>query len=116
MRLLILSLALALAAMAADIAGKWKAEYEMGGQTRTTTFDFKVDGNKLTGTATSARGGAAEIQDGTVNGDDVSFSVTRKFNDQEFKLNYKGKVSGNEMKLKVSAGEREFEMTARKES
>ncbi len=103
------------AAPAADIAGKWKAEFQApDGQTRTSTFDFKVDGANLTGTVSNPRG-ESPIIDGKVNGDEVSFAVVRKFQDQEFKMTYKGKVSGTDMKLTVSMGEdRTFEMTAKK--
>ena len=113
---LLVTMVFALAAPAADIAGRWKAEYEMGGNTRTTEFDFKVDGSNLTGTVTGGRGGPAEISEGKLNGDDVSFVVVRKMQDREMKMSYKGKVSGSEIKFTVSMGpDRTFEMTAKKQ-
>lgn len=112
---LVLAMLFAMAAPAADVTGKWKAEFKMqDGNVRTSEFAFKVDGDKLTGTVTGARGGAAEISEGKVAGDEISFVVVRKFQDREFKQNYKGTVSGDEIKFNVSMGERTFEMTAKK--
>jgi len=37
------------------------------------TFEFKVDGEKLTGKAVSSLGGESELTEGTVKGDEVSF-------------------------------------------
>ena len=93
----------------ADVNGKWKAEYEApDGQTRTSLFTFQVEGSKLTGSVGGARG-ESPITDGKVSGDEISFSVTRKFV-------YKGKVAGSEIKFTVTVGEgdRTFEMTAKK--
>ena len=56
-------LAATLVAHAADITGKWTAQVPgRDGQTRETTFNFKVDGEKLTGTTTgmAASFGGAE--------------------------------------------------------
>jgi len=105
---------LALAALAAEVAGKWKAEFTTpDGQTRSSLFTFKVEGDKLTGTVSSPRGDAP-IQEGKVSGDEISFVVVREFGGNEVRINYKGKVSGNELKLTVDFGERSFEMTAKR--
>jgi len=102
-RTLYLSACLVLAAIsvawAADLNGKWVAQVPgRNGQTRETTFNFKVEGSKLTGTV-SGRQGDNPISDGTIKGDDVSFTVVANFNGNEIKLLYKGKVSGDELKL-----------------
>lgn len=101
---------------AADVSGKWKAEFTTpDGQSRTTTFAFQVDGAKLTGTVGSAMG-EAKIDDGKVSGDEISFSVTRNFGGNDVKMLYKGKVAGDEIKFTVSIPEmdRTFEMTAKR--
>jgi hypothetical protein len=91
--------AIATLAWAADISGKWVAQVQgQGGQTRETTFNFKVDGSKLTGTVSGMRG-ENPISDGTVTGDDISFTVALSFNGNDIKMNYKGKVSGDEIKF-----------------
>ncbi len=98
-RLLFLTLAFTLAGLAADIAGKWKASAEGPNGTMERTFVFQVDGNKLTGETTSSMVGTSKIQDGKVDGDSLSFMIMVKFQDQEMKVNYKGKVNGDEIKL-----------------
>jgi hypothetical protein len=93
-------------AWAAAIDGKWTAEIETPNGVRTNTYTFKADGAKLTGTV-SGRMGDTAIQDGAIQGDEISFVVVREFNGQEFKIQYKGKVSGDELKMTMQAGDRE---------
>ncbi|MGE0128199.1 MAG: hypothetical protein AB7U82_08975 [Blastocatellales bacterium] len=86
-------------AWAADLNGKWIAQVPgRGGQTRETTFNFKAEGDKLTGTV-SGRQGDNPITDGKIAGDDISFTVTASFGGNEVKLLYKGKVAGDEIKF-----------------
>ncbi len=90
---------LATASFAADITGKWTAEVPgRNGQTRTSTFDFKVDGEKLTGT-TSGMQGDVPLVDGSVKGDDIAFNVEMNFNGNTMKMMYKGKVAGDVIKM-----------------
>lgn len=86
---------------AADATGKWTAQVPgRDGQTREQAFTFKVDGEKLTGTVSGMPGGAdIDVKDGVAKGDDITFSVVRSFQGQEVTLQYKGKVSGNEIKF-----------------
>ena len=91
--------ALATAGFAADVTGKWTAEVPgRDGQTRTSTFDFKVEGEKLSGT-TSGMQGDMPIADGTAKGDDIAFKVIANFNGNEMKLVFKGKVAGDVIKM-----------------
>ena len=66
-----------------------------GGNTRTVTMNLKADGSKLTGTVTGGRGGEAEISDGQVDGNDLSFSVVREFNGNKMTSSYRGKMDGD---------------------
>ena len=102
-RIAFLALGLALVgatlAVAADVSGKWTAQVPgRGGQTNESTFTFKVDGDKLTGTV-SGRQGEIPISDGKVSGDDISFTTTVSRGGNEFKINYKGKISGDEIRF-----------------
>jgi hypothetical protein len=95
---------LAVTALAADIDGKWKAEYSTpDGQTRTTTFTFKADGDKLTGTV-SGRQADTPISEGKISGGEISFVVVRNFGGEERKMQYKGTVAGDEIKLTMQFG------------
>jgi hypothetical protein len=112
----LLAALIAVSVFAADVNGKWKAKFETpNGQTIESTFDLKGEGSNLTGTVTG-RNGETKIQDGKVDGDNITFNVIRNFNGQDFKIGYKGKVEGDEIKLTVSFGEdRTFDMIAKRE-
>jgi len=71
---------LAANASADDIAGSWKVSFVRGIAWQTigdADFDFKVEGNKLSGAAHIGVGwpGAAPISEGAIDGDRVSFLV-----------------------------------------
>lgn len=87
----------ALSAAAADITGTWKGTAQTPAGTTERTFNFKVDGNKLTGDTSSDMFGKSVIEDGTVDGDNISFSLTINFQGNEAKVNYKGKVKGDQI-------------------
>src|SRR2546423_1732943 len=91
--------AFAITALAADISGNWKATAEGPNGQMERTFVFKVDGSKVTGESTSTMMGKSPISEGKIEGDTVSFVLTGKFGDQEVKLNYQGKIAGNEIKF-----------------
>jgi hypothetical protein len=96
-RFLISILVFALAALAADISGNWKATAEGPNGSMERTFVFKVDGNKVTGETTSSMMGKSTISDGKIDGDTVTFTITGSFGGNEVKINYKGKVTGSEI-------------------
>jgi opacity protein-like surface antigen len=98
-RVLILMAVFAVAAVAADIAGTWKATAEGPNGSMERTFVFKVDGNKLTGETTSTMLGKSTIADGKADGDNLSFSITADLQGTELKLNYEGKISGADLHL-----------------
>jgi len=88
-------------ARAADVNGTWKWSVERNGQTIETTLKLKQEGKKLTGTISGRNNTETDIEDGKVEGDDVSFQVTREFNGNKMVFQYKGKVSGDTIKGKV---------------
>ncbi|MBS1524494.1 MAG: hypothetical protein JST19_02530 [Bacteroidetes bacterium] len=60
----------------ADLSGKWKGSLkDPDGNDHPIHLVFKVDGDKLTGTA-QADGPALDIQEGKVTGNDFAFHVT----------------------------------------
>lgn len=86
-------------AYAAGIDGKWTAEVPgRQGNTQTTTFNFKAEGEKLTGTM-SGRQGDIAITDGMIKGNDLSFTVVREFNGNKITIKYVGKLAGDEIKF-----------------
>jgi hypothetical protein len=109
-----MSALLAAGALAADVTGKWTGKVETPNGSRDVTYVLKQDGDKLTGTVPGMNG-ETPITEGSVKGDDVSFSVVRTFNGQERKTNYTGKVSGSELKLKYQQRGEDRELTLKKE-
>ncbi len=89
-------LALAVAASAADISGTWKGTAQTPLGTTERTFNFKVDGNKLTGDTSSDLFGKSTVDDGKIDGDTVTFTVTINVQGNEAKANYTGKIKGND--------------------
>jgi hypothetical protein len=88
------------AAHAADITGKWTAEVSAKGaglnSTLKNTFTFKVEGKKLTGSTNVGFGDDAEIRDGKIDGDRISFTAFFSFGAG---ATYEGKVSGDTIKF-----------------
>ena len=99
-----LFLALASSALAADVSRNWKGDLKMAdGNALETSFVFKLDGEKLTGTATNMYG-EEQITEGTVKGDDISFIVLA--GGGQFKvIYYKGKIVGDNLKFTVTVGD-----------
>ena len=119
LRLVLLSCVLAVAALAADVSGKWTYETQGRNGAQTVTLTLKADGGSLTGTMAGGRGGDVEISEGKVDGNNVSFKVVREMQGNKLVMNYTGTVSGEEMKLKIEregapAGKGPTEVTAKK--
>lgn len=110
-----LILMLSPAAGAADLSGKWKGDLNgPDGNALEINFDFKVDGEKLTGTVANTYG-EEQITEGVVKGDDISFVILA--GGGEFKITYKGKVDGENIKFHVIIGDMgEGDMVARRVS
>jgi len=90
-------------ASAADLTGKWQGTMQSpDGQGLEINFNFKLDGEKLTGTAASSYG-EEQITEGTVKGDAISFVILA--GGGQFKITYKGKVVGEDLKFTVTLGE-----------
>jgi len=94
--------------------GKWVSETPgRDGTPRQTTYNLKADGAKLTGDVAGGMGGRgggggggapapAPISNGKVDGNNISFEVTRDMGGNSFTMKYEGVVSGSEMKLKIT--------------
>jgi hypothetical protein len=68
------------------------------------SFTFHQDGAKLTGETNSQFTGKSVINDGKVEGDAISFSITANFQGNDVKITYKGKISGDTIKLTSDFG------------
>jgi len=88
----------------ADVTGKWTAAIDTQIGVQNYTYEFKLDGDKLTGRAKSEFGDTA-ITEGTVKGDEISFVENLDFQGQPLRITYKGKVSGEEIKFTRQVGD-----------
>lgn len=93
-----------------DVAGTWKWSVERKGKGKgkatETTLRLKVEGEKVTGTVSVSFGGKdieSKIEDGKIKGGELSFTVTRAFNDKKFSTKYNGKFSGDTIKGTISS-------------
>ncbi len=87
---------------AADIDGKWKTEFDSQIGQQKYVFELKADGEKLTGKVTAERQGQTsevQLKEGKIAKDGVSFVEVIKIQDQEIRVEYTGKLVGDELKL-----------------
>jgi enterochelin esterase-like enzyme len=104
-------LALAVASfsgLAADVTGTWKAEFNTQRGLQKYTFTLKQDGTSVTGKTKVERDGEkreAELKEGKVEGDTVTFVEPLKIQDNEIQITYTGKISGNEIKFTRKVGD-----------
>ena len=104
--LLSLLLCLTMAALAADVSGKWVAQVPgRNGQTREQSMTFKADGATLTGTVSGRQGAEVAISDGKVDGDNISFVVKMEVNGNSIVQKYSGMIAGDELKMKREGGQ-----------
>jgi hypothetical protein len=108
-------LLLASFAFGADVDGKWTTKMPgMDGNEVTIGYTFKADGATLTGTSTGPDGKAIAIKDGKISGNNISFVVVIDMNGQEMKLEYKGVVSPDQIKLTLDMMGNPMEMTLKR--
>jgi hypothetical protein len=113
------ALAIGGTAVAEDsVAGKWKAQFDSQIGVQKYTFEFKIEDGKLTGKAIGEREmGTNEVQiiEGKLNKDEISFVEPLKFQDNEIRIEYKGKISGDEIKLHRKVGDlAEYDIVAKR--
>ena len=94
-----------LSAQTPDITGKGTASFDSQIGQQNYTYDFVVKDSVLTGKAKSNIG-EAEILNGKVEGDKVTFVEMLKFEGMEIKIDYTGKIaSADEIKFSRQVGD-----------
>ena len=95
-------------APASPLAGKWTSEFDTQIGIQKYVYEFKVEGDKLTGRATFERSignGEVELRSIKLSGDDVSFAEPLDFDGNEILITYTGKLADDEMKLTRNVGD-----------
>jgi uncharacterized protein (TIGR03067 family) len=93
---------------AADVAGTWQSEFDTQIGLQKYTFTFKQDGGKITGRANSDIGGekrAVELKDARLEGDKITFHETFEFQGNAIRIDYQGRVAGEEIRFTRNVGE-----------
>jgi hypothetical protein len=106
--LLALLIATALPAAAADLVGRWTAEFDSPIGVQKYVYEFKKSGEALTGEAThdhSMGQGTVQLENLKVEGDKVSFVEPLSIEGNEITISYSGTLTGDELKLTRNVGD-----------
>jgi hypothetical protein len=111
-----LVLLIAMLLPAADVTGTWKGSFEFNGQDVPLTFVMKTAEGVVTGTVDGLPTPNAEIKEGKIDGDDLSFSLNIDYQGNPVKLVVKGKVDGDQIKFDMGTddGAWSTQLTAKK--
>lgn len=97
-------------AIIADISGKWAGTIVTpDGQDIAVTYNFKVDGDRLTGTADSPAG-SVSVDEGKIDGDKFSFKVNVSGTDYP----HTGKIYADSLAMDIDFGGTKSHFTVKK--
>lgn len=100
MQAMVILLAMAAFALAADVTGTWTATFDTQVGTQEYTYVLKQEGTKLTGVAKSAFAKAeTPITEGSVTGDDIKFIENLNYEGMPLRIVYTGKIKGDTIEL-----------------
>ncbi len=103
-----LLLAAALPAGAADLLGRWTAEFDSPIGVQKYVYEFKNGADALAGEAAyehSMGKGTTPLKDIKVDGEKVSFTELLSIEGNEITITYSGTLSGDEIKLTRTVGD-----------
>jgi uncharacterized membrane protein len=91
--------AVAAAPSTSDVTGNWKGAFDFNGDSVPLVFKLKSAAGVVTGTVEGLETSPAEILEGKIEGDTVSFWLNTDYQGQTYKLVYKGKVTADQIKF-----------------
>ena len=104
---------------AVDPVGKWKCEYEIGGQKRTSTLTVKKEGDKFVGTMDWADQKDEKLKDPKFKDGKLTFSAERKLMGNTIPIDYTFTIDGDKLKGKGASDfggqKREFDIEGKRE-
>jgi hypothetical protein len=102
---------------AADISGTWKGSFYLEGSTVPMTLNLKTADKVVTGTVEVPDAPPAEIHEGKIDGDSVTFWLNTDYEGQTYKVVYKGKISGDtiEFEFGTDDGSWDFTLSAKRD-
>ena len=93
---------------AADVTGAWQAEFDTQIGVQKYVFTLKQDGETVTGKAASDIAGQkreVDLQDVKLDGDTIAFFEVFDFQGNELRIDYTGKISGDEIRFTREVGD-----------
>jgi len=91
----------------AGVAGPWTMSYTTReGVKMTSTLTITMEGEKMTGTVSSARG-SVPLNEISVKGDQIAFAIVRVGFGDSIRIEYTGRIKGDTMTLKMKNGAKE---------
>ena len=110
---------------AQNLAGVWEITRETGRGTIVQTLTLTVEGSTVTGTMAMEFGGGGgggggggpqsfPVSDGTVNGNQFSFTVTLNRQGQSFEQRYSGTIDGETLTGTIRGGRGDQPFTAKR--
>lgn len=97
-------LAVAAGAWGAEFGGVWKGAFDLHGDNVPLTFYLSSQGGAVTGTVEGLPTNPAQIHDGKIEGDTVTFSVNTDYQGQNYKLVFKGTKSSADGSIHFTLG------------
>ena len=98
----------ALPASAAELFGRWTAEFDSPIGVQKYIYEFAKSGDAITGQATydhSMGKGTVQLKDLKIDGDKVTFDEPLSVNGSEITIKYSGTLAGDELKLTRVVGD-----------
>ena len=99
-----LALAIALPAVAGDVTGKWKITSKSPRGERVSEIVFAQDGEKLSVSSKDREGNDVK-SDGSVKGEEITWTTKRQGPNGEMLIVYKGKIEAKAMSGSVEFGQ-----------
>ena len=87
--------------LASDPAGDWKGSFDFQGADVPLTFHLKAKDASLTGSIEGLPTTPADIKDGKIDGDTISFTTVTDYQGNPVKLICKGTVDGDQIKFSL---------------
>ena len=80
-----------------DVTGTWKGSFDFQGTSMPLTIHLTSSAGVVTGTVEGLQTAPAEIHEGKLDGDTVTFWLNTDYQGQTYKLVYKGKISAGQI-------------------
>ena len=98
-RLAIVFMAVLVFAQENEFTGRWQATLNKGDRTGTVIMDVTLSGTQVTGTLSDPSGQISQIENGRLEGKQLTFDVTAREHGGKKKIHFFGEVTANVITL-----------------